>query len=93
MVVRDLDDGDVCVVANNVGIEHDDRVIASASSYHITSNRDCFSTYKPMRSGTVYLIDNIEYQVVGIRMVRVKLFDGSVVTLYDICHIPSLKKN
>lgn len=40
----------------------------------------------------VYLGDNIEFQVIGIGILRVKSFDGSIVTLQDIINVLNLKK-
>lgn len=60
MVVHDLDNENVYVITNDADIEYNDRVIDFSSFYHITSNRDCFSIYKPMNGGIVYLGDNID---------------------------------
>lgn len=58
MVVRDLNDKDVYVVTNETSVEHDNWIIDSTNFYQSTPDKDCLSTYKLMRSGTVYLEDN-----------------------------------
>lgn len=54
IVVRDLNNGNVYVITNDTSVEHDDWVIDSINSYHITSNKDCFFTYTFVRSDIVY---------------------------------------
>ncbi|KAE8655249.1 hypothetical protein F3Y22_tig00117034pilonHSYRG01568 [Hibiscus syriacus] len=62
-------------------------------SYHITPNREWFSTYMSVNSGSVYLGDDRCCNIVGIGDVRIKMYDGSVRTLSGVRHIPDLKKN
>ncbi|KAE8719673.1 hypothetical protein F3Y22_tig00109926pilonHSYRG00011 [Hibiscus syriacus] len=68
-------------------------ILDSGCSYHITPNREWFSTYKPVNSGSVYLGDDRCCNIVGIGDVRIKMHDGSVRTLSGVRHIPDLKKN
>ncbi|KAE8691239.1 hypothetical protein F3Y22_tig00110890pilonHSYRG00161 [Hibiscus syriacus] len=68
-------------------------ILDSGCSYHITPNREWFSTYRPVNSGSVYLGDDRCCNIVGIDDVRIKMHDGSVRTLSGIRHIPDLKKN
>ncbi|KAE8715810.1 hypothetical protein F3Y22_tig00110160pilonHSYRG00625 [Hibiscus syriacus] len=62
-------------------------------SYHITPNREWFSTYRSVYSGSVYLGDDRCCNIVGIGDVKIKMYDGSVRTSYGVRHIPDLKKN
>ncbi|KAE8731151.1 hypothetical protein F3Y22_tig00002840pilonHSYRG00482 [Hibiscus syriacus] len=50
-------------------------------SYHITPNREWFSTYRSVNYGSVYLGDDRCCNIVGIGDVRIKMYDGSVRTL------------
>ncbi|KAE8684070.1 hypothetical protein F3Y22_tig00111154pilonHSYRG00007 [Hibiscus syriacus] len=68
-------------------------ILDSGCSYHITPNREWFSTYRPVNSGSVYLGDDRCCNIVGIGDVRIKMHDGSVRTLSGVRHIPDLKKN
>ncbi|KAE8693888.1 putative pentatricopeptide repeat-containing protein [Hibiscus syriacus] len=68
-------------------------ILDSGCSYHITPNREWFSTYRPVNYGSVYLGDDRCCNIVGIGDVRIKMHDGSVRTLSGVRHIPDLKKN
>ncbi|KAE8681185.1 Detected protein of unknown function [Hibiscus syriacus] len=68
-------------------------ILDSGCSYNITPNREWFSTYRPVNSGSVYLGDDRCCNIVGIGDVRIKMHDGSVRTLSGVRHIPDLKKN
>ncbi|KAE8674058.1 hypothetical protein F3Y22_tig00111769pilonHSYRG00329 [Hibiscus syriacus] len=68
-------------------------ILDSGCSYHITPNREWFSTYRPVNSGSVYLGDDRCCNIVGIGDVRIKMHDGSVRMLSGVRHIPDLKKN
>jgi len=62
-------------------------------SYHITPNREWFTSYRSANSGCVYLGDDRCCNIVGIGDVRIMMYDGIVRTLCDVRHIPELKKN
>ncbi|KAE8669591.1 hypothetical protein F3Y22_tig00112230pilonHSYRG00138 [Hibiscus syriacus] len=68
-------------------------ILDSGCSYHIMPNREWFSTYRPVNSGSVYLGDDRCCNIVGIGDVRIKMHDGSVRMLSGVRHIPDLKKN
>ena len=56
-------------------------------------NRDWVSTYEIVSKGVVVMGNNASCKIVGIGMVRIKMFDGVVRTLGDVRHIPDLKRN
>ncbi|GMI64410.1 hypothetical protein HRI_000110300 [Hibiscus trionum] len=68
-------------------------ILDSECSYHITPNKDWFSTYMFVNSGSVYLGDDRCCNIVGIGEFKIKVYDGTVRTLCDVGHIPDLKKN
>ncbi|KAE8683204.1 hypothetical protein F3Y22_tig00111213pilonHSYRG00462 [Hibiscus syriacus] len=68
-------------------------ILDSGCSYHITPNREWFSTYRLVNSGFVYLGDDRCCNIVGIGDIIIKMYDGSVRTLSGVRHIPNLKKN
>ena len=68
-------------------------ILDSGCSYHITPNREWFTSYRSVSSGSVYLGDGRCCNIVGIGEVRIKIYDGTVRTLCDVMHIPDLKKN
>ena len=59
----------------------------------MTPNRDWFNTYRLVNSGYVLMGNNTSCKVVGIRNIRIKMFDGVVRTLCDVRHVPDLRKN
>ncbi|GMI89692.1 hypothetical protein HRI_002638500 [Hibiscus trionum] len=68
-------------------------ILDSGCPYHITPNKEWFSTYISVNSGSVYLGDDRCCNIFGIGEVRIKIYDGTVRTLCDVRHIPDLKKN
>ncbi|KAL0451879.1 UNVERIFIED_CONTAM: Retrovirus-related Pol polyprotein from transposon TNT 1-94 [Sesamum latifolium] len=87
----DCSDGDMLSVSTNQFV--DAWILDSGCSYHITPNREWFTSYMSGNSGSVYLGDDRCCSIVGIGDVRIKMYDGTVSTLCDVRHIPELKKN
>ncbi|KAL0315376.1 UNVERIFIED_CONTAM: hypothetical protein Sradi_5415800 [Sesamum radiatum] len=87
----DCGDGDSLSVSTNQYM--DACILDSECSYHITSNREWFTSYRSGNSGSVYLGDDRCCNIVGIGEIRVKMYDGTVRTLSDVWHILDLKKN
>ena len=48
-------------------------MLDSASSYHVTSKREWFSSYKSGDFGVVYLGNDTSYRVVGVGDVKFKM--------------------
>ncbi|KAK4400677.1 Retrovirus-related Pol polyprotein from transposon TNT 1-94 [Sesamum angolense] len=87
----DCSDGDILSISTNQYV--DAWILDSGCSYHITPNREWFSSYRSGNSGSVYLGDDRCCNIVGVGDVRIKMYDGTVRTLSDVRHIPDLKKN
>ncbi|KAL4304503.1 hypothetical protein GQ457_10G014750 [Hibiscus cannabinus] len=87
----DCSDGDMLSVSTTQLM--DAWILDSGCSYHITSNREWFSTYMHVNCGSVYLGDDSCCNIVGIGEVRIRMYDGTIRTLCDVRHIPDLKKN
>ncbi|KAL0318292.1 UNVERIFIED_CONTAM: Retrovirus-related Pol polyprotein from transposon TNT 1-94 [Sesamum angustifolium] len=68
-------------------------ILDSGCSYHITPNREWFTPYRSGNSGSVYLGDDRCCNIISVGDVRIKMYDGTIRTLYDVRHIPDLKKN
>ncbi|GAV72345.1 hypothetical protein CFOL_v3_15833, partial [Cephalotus follicularis] len=60
-------------------------------SFHITPNRDWFTTYD-VNEGKVLLGDNNALKVVRYGKVHIKMFDSVIRTL-EAWHVPRMKKN
>ena len=73
------DDGDILFVSS--GSEHlmDSWILDSTCSFHVTPNKDWFDTYKLVNSSSVLMGNDASCKVIGIRNIRIKMFDG-------VCH-------
>ncbi|KAL0285221.1 UNVERIFIED_CONTAM: Retrovirus-related Pol polyprotein from transposon TNT 1-94 [Sesamum angustifolium] len=87
----DCSDGDMFFISTNQCV--DAWNLDSGCSYHITPNREWFTSYRSGNSGSIYLGDDRCCNIVVVGEVRIKMYDGIVRTLYDVRHIPDLKKN
>lgn len=52
-----------------------------------------FDTYKLVNSGFVLMGNDTSCKVIGIGNIKVKMFDEIVKTLYNVKHMPDLRKN
>ena len=59
----------------------------------MTSIRDWFTTYRSIRGGEVLMENNVSCKVVGMGVVRIKMYDNVIKILSDVCHMPNLRKN
>ena len=50
------------------------------------------STREPFEGGTVLMGNDDAFKIVGISLIRMKIFDGRVQTLKDVRHVPDLRK-
>ena len=71
----------------------DSWILDSACSYHMTSNKDWFNTYKSVNFGFVLMGNDASCKVAGIGNIKIKMFDGVVRTLCDVRHVLDLRKN
>ncbi|GAV59235.1 hypothetical protein CFOL_v3_02766, partial [Cephalotus follicularis] len=60
-------------------------------SFHMTPNRDWFTTYD-VKEGKVLFVDNNTLKVVWCGKVQIKMFDDEIRTL-EAWHVLGLKKN
>jgi hypothetical protein len=71
----------------------DSRILYSACSFHMMSNKDCFDTYWLVNSGIVTMSNGAHYKITGIGNIRIKMFDGVVRTLCVVRHVPEVENN
>ena len=57
------------------------------------SNRDWFSSFKKLNGCSVVLGDDRPYNMEGVCMVHIQIFDGMVRELKDVRYVPHLKMN
>ena len=68
-------------------------ILDSGCSFHMTPNKDFFTTYEKVDGGNVTMGNNATCKVVGVGSIQMKMFDGMGRTLSDVRHVPGLKKN
>jgi len=83
------DGGDVLTVGT-IG-SADTWVMDTGASYHMTFNKELFSSFKKW-NGSVKLGDDEELGVKGSGAVQIKMYDG-IVRTFDAWYVPGLRKN
>ena len=90
-------DGDVTIICdvNSVNLTCQDShwVVDSGASYHVTSRRDVFSTYRDGEFGNVKMGNNAECKIVGIGDVYMNTDTGCKLRLKDVRHVPEIRLN
>ena len=89
----DQTDGELLVASDADSRASENWILDSGCTFHMTPNRDWFSTYKPVYKGVVLMGSNSSCKVAGIGTVRIRMFDGVVRTLGDVRHVLDLKRN
>ena len=84
--------GDNIVLSVSTGGSGGAWVLDLACSYHMTPRRVWFTTYRSI-SGEVLMGNNMTCKVLGIGTGRIKMYDGVVRILSNVCHVPYLRKN
>jgi hypothetical protein len=88
------DSGDCLAVLAGYVSGHNEWILDSACSFHICTNRDWFSSYKPMQKGDVVRMgDDNPCEIVGIGSVQIKAHDGMTRTLKNMRYIPEMTRN
>jgi len=78
----DDDSGDCLIVFAGCVAGHDEWILNSACSFHICTNRNWFSSYKPVQKGNVVRMgDDNPCDIVGIGSVQIKTDDSMTRTL------------
>ena len=90
----DSDSGDCLVVLAGCVSGHDEWILDSACSFHICTNKDWFSSYKPVQKGDVVRMgDYNPRDIVGIGSIRIKTDDGMTHTLKNVRYISGMARN
>ena len=86
-------DGELLVASNADSRASESWILDSCYTFHMTHNRDWFSSYESVHKGMILMGNNASCKVAGIGIVHIKLFDGVVRTLGDVRHVLDLKRN
>ncbi|KAG8501671.1 hypothetical protein CXB51_003833 [Gossypium anomalum] len=87
------DDSKLLVAYVNNSKVSEEWILDSGCTFHMSPNRDWFTTYETMFEGVVLMGNNASCKITGVGTIKVKMFDGVVRTLSDVRHIPELKRN
>ena len=68
-------------------------IIDTAASYHVTPNKEFFTSYRPGDFGTVKMGNTSYSKIVGIGDVCIQTDVGCSLTLRDVRHVPDLRLN
>lgn len=70
-----------------------DWILDSDCSYHICPYRDWFVIYTSLDGGNVLMGNHIACKIIGIRTVKIRMFDGVVKILTDVRHVLVSRKS
>ncbi|KAG8482734.1 hypothetical protein CXB51_024185 [Gossypium anomalum] len=92
-VVEDYNDDELLVASVNDSKVSKEWILNSGYTFHMSPNRDWFTTYEIVSEGVVLMGNNASCKIAGVGTIKVKMFDGVVRTLSDVRHVPELKRN
>ncbi|KAG8472960.1 hypothetical protein CXB51_035039 [Gossypium anomalum] len=92
-VVEDYSDGELLVASVNDSKVSEERILDSGCTFHMSPNRDWFTTYETVSEGVVLMGNNASCKIAGVGTIKVKMFDGVFRMLSDVRHVPELKRN
>ncbi|KAK5819897.1 hypothetical protein PVK06_024931 [Gossypium arboreum] len=92
-VVEDYSDGELLVASVNDSKVSEEWILDSGCTFHMSPNRDWFTTYETVSEGVVLMGNNASCKIAGVGTIKVKMFDGVERTLSDVRHVPELKRN
>ena len=88
------DNGDCLVIFAGCVSGREEWILDSACSFHICTNKDWFSSLKPVQKGDVVRMgDDNSCDIVGIGSVQIKAHDGMTRTLQNVRYIPGMTRN
>ncbi|KAG8491179.1 hypothetical protein CXB51_014423 [Gossypium anomalum] len=92
-IVADYSNGELLIASVNDSKVREEWILDSGCTFHMSPNRDCFTTYETVSEGVVLIGNNTSCKIAGVGTTKVKMFDGVVRTLSDVQHVPKLKRN
>ncbi|KAG8503716.1 hypothetical protein CXB51_001714 [Gossypium anomalum] len=92
-VVQDNSDGELLVASTNDSKVSEEWILDSGCTFHMSPNRDWFTTYEMVSEGVVLMKNSTSCKIAGVGIIKVKMFNGVVRTLSDVRHVPELKRN
>ncbi|KAG8472638.1 hypothetical protein CXB51_034574 [Gossypium anomalum] len=90
---EDYRDGELLVASFNNSKVSDEWILDSGYTFHMSPNRDWFTTYRILLEVVIFMKNNASYKIIGVGTIKVNMFDGVVRTLSDVRHVLELKRN
>ena len=78
---------------SNVHQHQNNWLLDSSASHHMCLHRSWFSSYQSIDDGVVYMGNDISCKILRIRIIKIRMYDGTVKTLTEVRHVPELRKN
>ncbi|KAL8153408.1 hypothetical protein V2J09_011168 [Rumex salicifolius] len=92
--------GDLLLVGDMLAMTNSDDqdtmnewILDSRCTFHMCPHRQWFVSYQTMQNSHVLLGNNASCKVLGIGTVKLRTHDGSEKLLFDVRHIPELRRN
>ena len=92
-VVENDHNDELLTVSDGNSKPFEEWVLDSGCTLHMCPNRYWFSTYEIVSKCAILMDNNASCNIAGVAIVRIKMFDGIVITLGDVKHDPDLKRN
>ncbi|KAG8474612.1 hypothetical protein CXB51_031249 [Gossypium anomalum] len=92
-VVEDYSDSELLVASVNDSKVSEEWILDSGCTFHMSPNRDWFTTYGTVSEGIVLMGNNTSCKIASVGTIKAKMFDGVVRTLSDVRHVLKLKRN
>ncbi|KAG8477584.1 hypothetical protein CXB51_031066 [Gossypium anomalum] len=92
-IVENYSDVELLVAFVNDSKVSEEWILDSGCTFHMSPNRDWFTTYEIVSEDVVLMGNNALCKIAGVGRIKVKMFDGVVRTLSDVRHVPELKRN
>ncbi|KAG8485766.1 hypothetical protein CXB51_019104 [Gossypium anomalum] len=92
-VAEDYSDGELLVTSVNDSKVSEGWILHSGYNFHMSPNRDWFTTYETVSEGVVLMGNNASCKITGVGTIKVKMFDGVARTLSNVRHVPEFKRN
>jgi hypothetical protein len=73
-------------------VDHEAWLVDSSASFHMTCHGEWFCGYERYDGGDVFLGDESTSKIIGQGNFKLKLMDGSIITLPGVLHILGLSK-
>ncbi|KAG8479124.1 hypothetical protein CXB51_029837 [Gossypium anomalum] len=68
-------------------------ILDSGCSFYMCPNKEWLSTYSSVEGGVVRMGNDSSSKVISIGTVKIRIHDGTIMTLSDVRYVPDLQKN